>query len=122
MASASIQMPLPITAIINMPEPTDKHTLRSFLGHMSYIGRHIPDLRNARAPLDALLKVETKYVWSGEHAKAFAKCKKLASNPATLAHYDHSLPKEVKCLNEFRIWNKKLKIRYSSNNFRNRKI
>ena len=82
-----------ISAIVNMPEPTDKHTLRSFLGHMSYIGRHIPDLRNARAPLDALLKVDTKFIWSPEHAKAFAKCKKLASNPATLAHYDHKLPK-----------------------------
>ena len=36
------------SAITNMPRPVDKHTLRSFLGHMSYIGRHVPDLRQAR--------------------------------------------------------------------------
>ena len=81
-----------VSAIANMPAPTDAKTLRSFLGHMSYIGRHVPDLRTARAPLDALLKADAKFVWSDKEADAFEKCKKLASNPATLAHYDPKLP------------------------------
>ena len=84
--------PASIDAIINMPAPTDKHTLRSFLGHMSYIGRHVPDIRIARAPLDALLKKDVKFIWEDTHVKAFNMCKKLASNPATLAHYDETLP------------------------------
>ena len=75
-----------------MPAPIDKHQVRSFLGQMSYIGRHVPDLRRARAPLDALLKVDAKFVWGDEQVKAFEMCKKLASNPATLAHYDPKLP------------------------------
>ena len=75
-----------------MPAPTDKHSLRSFLGHMSYIGRHIADIRLARAPLDALLKAEVKFVWNEEHSKAFEKCKALAGNTATLAHFDENLP------------------------------
>ena len=84
--------PASVDAIVNMPAPTDKHTLRSFLGHMSYIGRHVPDIRIARAPLDALLKKDVKFVWDDTHAKAFSNCKKLASNSATLAHFDVNLP------------------------------
>ena len=59
---------------------------------MSYIGRHIPDVRLARAPLDALLKADAKFVWSDKEAKAFAMCKKLAGNSAMLAHFDPKLP------------------------------
>ena len=84
--------PSSVDAIVNMPAPTDKQTLRSFLGHMSYISRHIPDIRIARAPLDALLKKDVKFVWEEAHSEAFHNCKKLASNPATLAHYDENLP------------------------------
>ena len=59
---------------------------------MSYIARHVPDVRVARAPLDSLMKADTKFVWSVDQNKAFKMCKSLASNPATLTHYDPSLP------------------------------
>ena len=39
-----------VSAIVNMPVPVDKSTLPSFLGHMSYIGKHVSDVRVARAP------------------------------------------------------------------------
>ena len=81
-----------VAAILNMPVPKDKQALRSFLGHMSYIGKHISDMRTARAPLDALLKQDEKFIWTKEHTNAFEKCKKMASSTATLAHYDDSLP------------------------------
>ena len=42
-------------AILKMPAPTDKSQLRSFLDHISFVSRHIPDLRSARAPLDYLI-------------------------------------------------------------------
>ena len=84
--------PATVEAIVNMPAPTNKHTLRSFLGHMSYIGKHIADVRTARAPLDELLKRDTKFVWNETHDKAFEMCKSLDSNSATLAHFDEKLP------------------------------
>ena len=84
--------PAIIQAIVDMPAPKDKHTLRSFLGHMSYIQKHVADLRTARAPLDALLKKDVKFVWNDIHAKAFNKCKALASSASILVHYDESLP------------------------------
>ena len=83
--------PETVSAILKMPQPTNKYTLHSFLGHMSYISKHIPDLRTARAPLDALLKQDVPFVWTDLHTKAFEQCKKMAASSATLAHYDDSL-------------------------------
>ena len=36
--------PSTTSAIVDMPRPDDKSKLRSFLGHMSYISKHFPDL------------------------------------------------------------------------------
>ena len=79
-------------AILNMPAPVDKSQLRSFLGHISYVSRHIPDLKSARAPLDKLIKPDVQFVWDKVHEDAFLKCKTLASNSALLTHFDPSLP------------------------------
>ena len=79
-------------AILNMPEPEDKSQLRSFLGHISYISRHVPDLKSARASLDQLIKPDVQFVWDKIHADSFQKCKLLASNSALLTHFDPKLP------------------------------
>ena len=54
--------PATTEAIVKMPAPDDKGKLRSFLRHMSYIGKHVPDVRKARAPLDNLLKPDVSWV------------------------------------------------------------
>lgn len=79
-------------AILCMPAPVDKSQLRSFLGHISYVSRHIPDLKSARAPLDKLIKPDAKFIWDKIHEEAFIKCKTLASNSALLTHLDPALP------------------------------
>ncbi|MCP4254266.1 MAG: hypothetical protein GY775_12820, partial [Candidatus Scalindua sp.] len=79
-------------AILNMPAPNDKSQLRSFLGHTSYVSRHIPDLKSARAPLDNLIKLDAKFIWDQIHEEAFSKCKTLAGNSALLTHFDPTLP------------------------------
>ncbi|CAL4127303.1 unnamed protein product [Meganyctiphanes norvegica] len=78
--------------MVKMPVPQDKQQLRSFLGSMSYISKHVPDLRKARAPLDTLLKPEVQYVWESQHQEAFSLCKKLAGNSARLTHFDMKKP------------------------------
>ena len=84
--------PATTEAIVKMPAPDDKGKLRSFLGHMSYIGKHVPDLRKARAPLDNLLKPDVSWVWLDEHQKSFELCKRLAGNSAMLTHFDAEKP------------------------------
>ena len=58
-------------AILKMPAPIDKSQLRSFLGHLSYISRHVPDLRSARAPLDNLIKPNIPFTWDQSANDAF---------------------------------------------------
>ena len=84
--------PATTEAIVKMPTPDDKGKLRSFLGHMSYIGKHVSDLRKARASLDELLKPEVQWEWTNDHQAAFNMCKKLAGNSAMLTHFDTGKP------------------------------
>ena len=79
-------------AILKMPQPDDTAKLRSFLGHMSYVSRHVPDIRTARAPLDNLLKPDVKYEWNEPQQQSFDRCKQLAGNSALLTHFDSSRP------------------------------
>ena len=59
---------------------------------MSYIGKHVPDLQKARAPLDELLKPDVKFMWTKDHQVAFVECKRLAGNSAMLTHFDTGKP------------------------------
>ena len=59
---------------------------------MSYISKHVPDLRRASAPLDSLLKPDVKFVWEGHHQAAFDRCKLLAGNSAMLTYFDAEKP------------------------------
>ncbi|MCP4238590.1 MAG: RNA-directed DNA polymerase, partial [Aestuariibacter sp.] len=79
-------------AILNMPVPTDISRLRSFLGLISYVSKHCPDLRSARAPLDYLCKPDVKFLWDTDHDSAFQRCKMLAGNSALLTHFDPAKP------------------------------
>ena len=80
--------PSAVDAILNMPAPTSKHELQSFLGYLSYVRRHVPDLSRVTPVLSALLKKNVNFIWNEEHETAFQQCKKLAGNMATLTHFD----------------------------------
>ena len=84
--------PMTTEAILNMPVPDDKAKLRSFLGHMSYIGKHCPDMRPARCFLDELLKPDVKFEWNHKYQRAFDMCKRLAGNSTRLTHFDAKKP------------------------------
>lgn len=75
-------------AIVNMPAPKSRQELQSFLGYLSYVRRYVPDVSRVTPILSELLKKEVKFVWLDKHEEAFNKCKKLASNMATLIYYD----------------------------------
>ena len=79
-----------ISAIANIPEPKSRQELQSFLGHMSYVTKHVPGLSSVTAVLSELLKKDVAFIWTDVHKVAFNRCKELASNMATLAHYDES--------------------------------
>ena len=83
--------PSAVEAILQMPSPSSRQELQSFLGYLSYVRRHVPALSQTTPTLSALLKKNVKFVWTNEHERAFQKCKELAGNMATLAHFDENL-------------------------------
>ena len=82
--------PSAIDAILKMPSPSSRHELQSFLGYLSYVRRFVPDLARVTPELSSLLKKDVKFIWTEKHEAAFQRCKELAGNMATLAHFDES--------------------------------
>ncbi|KAL3122074.1 hypothetical protein niasHT_009367 [Heterodera trifolii] len=79
-------------AIEKMPAPTDKSTLRSFLGALTYYGKFIKPMRELRGPLDELLKKEAKWEWGAEQQKSFKKAKEIMLSHLLLTHFDPKMP------------------------------
>ncbi|XP_061506314.1 uncharacterized protein K02A2.6-like [Anopheles gambiae] len=83
--------PEKVKVITNLPAPSDVSEVRSFLGAINYYGRFIPNLRNLRYPLDALLKEGREFAWTAECQKVFEKFKSVLSSNLLLTHYDPRL-------------------------------
>ncbi|EPB75657.1 hypothetical protein ANCCEY_05248 [Ancylostoma ceylanicum] len=83
--------PEKIRAINGMPPLKDVVQLRLFLGMLNYYGVFIKDMRQLRAPLDALLKKNTPFKWSPDCQDAFEKAKRVLASPLLLTHFDPKL-------------------------------
>ena len=84
--------PKKVEAIRNWPVPNDITQLQSFLGAVNYLAKFIPHLSALRAPLQDLLKSNSKYVWSANHQVCFEQIKDAVCKDVTLKFYDPSLP------------------------------
>jgi len=60
-----------VVAILEMPNPTDVHTLRSFIGLCNYYIIYVQDFNTIAHPLYALLKKDVVWTWSDEALEAF---------------------------------------------------
>ncbi len=54
-----------------MPNPTDVHTLKSFIGLCNYYRIYVQDFNIIAHPLYALLKKDVAWTWSEEAQEAF---------------------------------------------------
>lgn len=63
--------PAIVTAISEWKEPHNSKELRSFLGFANYFRRFMQGYSNMVAPLTALLRKETDFVWSDRCQTAF---------------------------------------------------
>jgi hypothetical protein len=60
-----------VVAILEMPNPTDVHILRSFIGLCNYYRIYVQDFSTIAHPLYALLKKNVAWTWSEEVQKVF---------------------------------------------------
>ncbi len=60
-----------VIAILEMPNPTDVHTLRSFIRLCNYYRIYVQDFSTIVHPFYALLKKNVVWTWNEEAKKAF---------------------------------------------------
>lgn len=79
-----------VKAIHDMPHPTDKTSLRSFIGTLNQFKDFIPNLREILRPLDKMTsqKKEVKFEWTEEAQEAFELGKKALTSDSFLVIFD----------------------------------
>ncbi len=60
-----------IITILEMPNPTDVHILRSFIGLCNYYRIYVQDFSNIAHPFYALFKKDVAWTWNEEAQEAF---------------------------------------------------
>ncbi|KAI5138643.1 hypothetical protein NEAUS05_2445 [Nematocida ausubeli] len=60
-----------ITEVMKIPRPQSVKQVRSFLGKINYMGRHIYNLSSLKAPLNEFTKKGKKFIWEERHQQAF---------------------------------------------------
>ena len=84
-----------IAAIVNMPVPKNKAELQVFLGMVNYLSKFSATIPPAVAPLRALLKKNTSFVWGAQEEKAFAETKTAVTHSETLSYFDPTVKVEL---------------------------
>jgi hypothetical protein len=69
-----------VVAIFKMPNPTDVHTLRSFIGLCNYYRIYVQDFSTIVHPLYALLKKVVAWTWNEEVQEVFNTLKEKLSD------------------------------------------
>ena len=80
--------PQKVSAINNMPIPSDIHSLRRFLGMVNQLGKFTPELATLSKPLRDLLSRKNDWCWGSAQHEAFAKIKEALTDTPVLALYD----------------------------------
>jgi hypothetical protein len=79
-----------VISILEMPNPTDVHTLRSFIELCNYYKIYVQDFSSIAHPLYALLKKDVAWTWSEEAQEAFNTLKEELSEFPILRRRDFS--------------------------------
>jgi transposase InsO family protein len=89
--------PQKISAITNMPHPTDKKGIERLLGTVNYLAKFIPNMSEITAAIRMLLKKEVMFEWTHSQEKAMERIKAILSTSPVLAFFDPSKPITISC-------------------------
>ena len=89
--------PEKVKAIFDVPIPANKGGLQTFLGMVAYLGKFIPHLSDASAPLRSLIVKNSIWDFTESHKLAFQNIKKLLTERPTLKIFDPKLPTKITC-------------------------
>jgi hypothetical protein len=77
-----------INAILNLPAPTSKKEVQSFMGVINFIYRFVPDFAMMVKPIHNLLKKDRYFFWTNDVENAFVGIKKEISSAPVLVKPD----------------------------------
>lgn len=80
--------PLKVKEIKDKPAPTNKESLRAFLGLYNFYEKFIPGRSTILEPLYRLLEAKRPWCWGEAENKAFEQAKELLSSDLTLVNYE----------------------------------
>lgn len=89
--------PMKVKAILDIPTPTNKKELHTFLGLATYLGKFLPSLSDVCAPLRRILKQDADFTWDEDAEAAFQKLKHLAISTPVLGYFDTSEELVIQC-------------------------
>ena len=75
-------------AILNMPQPTSKNKLASFLGSAGYYMKFVPDFAGIARLLRALMRDNAEWDWTPTCTAAFNCLRDKIASPPVLAHFN----------------------------------
>ena len=84
--------PEKIRAIKKIKPPENAKELKTFLGFIQYLGKFMPNMATASAPLRELLEKNVAWHWDHLQEDSFQKLKQMASSTPVLGYYDPSRP------------------------------
>lgn len=83
--------PAKVEDIVNMPNPQDKQDIQRFMGMVTFLSTHIPNLSSHTAALRDLIKKDSVFVWEESHQRAFDDLKNLVASNISLKYFNPSV-------------------------------
>ena len=87
--------PEKVKAIHMMQTPGNKEELQRFLGMVTYLGKFVPNLSQAAAPLRTLLEKNIEWHWTEHQEASFTALKKLVTQAPVLKFFDPAKPVKI---------------------------
>ena len=84
--------PEKMSAIINMPNPTNRAELQTILGMITYLTKFQSNLSSITSPMRELLRDDVDFNWTSRQSEAFEQVKKSLTQAPVLSYYDRTKP------------------------------
>ena len=84
--------PRKVQVISNLPVPSNKMELQSYVGMCNFLSSYVPHLTDKLYVLWQLMAKDSDFVWTASHTKAFESSKDAILSCATLTYFNDEKP------------------------------
>lgn len=87
-----------VTAILEMPTPTDRAAVHRLIGMATYLAKFMPNFSEVTAPLRELLSADVEFRWDDAiHGKSLRQIQQMLVTAPVLCYYDVTQPVTIQC-------------------------